>query len=160
MNSLRLFLLAILSLPFVLLTSCSNDGGSNRGLQAERMQVMMSVPWRYDAEAIFQMVDFSQMSPQQADIIRATAPSMSKSYISFLPDSIMTYQLPTGERLQGWWAVSEDGQEILIQATPRKVKPMKVESFSPGRIILNNDPEEGFYYPKVLVPAVDLESAQ
>ncbi|MCB0636951.1 MAG: hypothetical protein KDC54_10065, partial [Lewinella sp.] len=123
-------------------TACDNGDGPTK-IQTERMQVMMSKPWRYDAEAIFSMVDFTKLTPQQQTIISTTANSMSKSYISFLPDSVMTAHLASGDRLRGWWAVSSDGKEILIQPTPRRVKPLEVVSFSPERIILNNDPEEG-----------------
>lgn len=151
-----LFLALVILASF---TAC-NNGEKTSAIQTERMEVMMSKPWRYDAEAIFSMVDFSQLTPQQEGIIRTTATGMSQSFISFLPDSIMAVQLDTGDRLQGWWGVSEDGQKILIQASMRKVKPLEVVSFSPERIVLNNDPEEGFYYPKVLVPAREAGESQ
>lgn len=148
------FLLPLL----VLLAACgsSKEKKVDNSLQQERMAIMMSKAWKYDRDAIYEMVDFSQMSPQQAQIIEQTATVMSLSTIRFLPDSIMTVILDTGDRLQGWWGVAEDGSTVTLQATIRKTPPMVVEEFSENRIVLNNHPDEGFYYPKVLVPALDL----
>lgn len=133
------------------------NGGSSSSKAEEYTQIIMSHPWKYDYDAIVEAVDFSQMNPTQADMVKGLSEIMSKANIAFLPDSVTVITHEDGSRTTGRWFVSEDAKYLYLQASAAGGEPQMIKEVTKERIWVENDPEKSFPFPKIFIPTYELE---
>ncbi len=148
------FLVFIGLILFTLTFQDCGAGVSDAEKVAEYQSILMSKPWRYDEAAILEASDFSQMAPHQADAIRTTTTRLAGGSISFMPDSVLILTLHDGSRAEGIWFLTDDAKMLYMQASASRGQPQYVREITEDRVFLENDVQEGFVFPKILIPRV------